>query len=327
MANQTDNTPPIFVDPNSTEMPNKTESFYGDEGEEPKKSSGIVSKVIIGILVVLAGGLGYFSYNLNEEKKRNEAELNQQKEQIIKELSVLKTSYDKAVEDNKAVNQDLVDARDKITLYIDSLQKMKVSISSLVKYKNQVITLKKERERLLSINDSLRRSNALMKQQRDSISVALQNVSSYLDSLVQQNTKLKEVVESGEDLQISKLTTEGVKVRSSGKLVQTARARATDRIKICFTVVANKIAKSGGRTFYVQVISPDGVTLGKNSTESNEQTTVNYSLATKFIYDNRNIDVCDFLSAPKNDFDKGKYRVVVFDDKLSAVGETEFILK
>lgn len=329
MKNPAENQNPLFVDPTLKEVPNQKEGSIFDDGEneEPQKKGGIASKIVIGVLALLTGGVGFYAYSLYEEKQKTEAELNEQKEQIIKELDGLKVSYDKAVQDNKSMSEDLLEARNKVASYIDSLKTMKVSIASLNKYRNQVLTLKKEREKLLAINDSLRRSNAQIRQQRDSITEALQNATSYVDSLIQQNTKLREVVESGEDLQISKLTTEAVKVRSSGKLVETARARAADKIKICFTVVANKIAPSGSKNFYIQLIAPNGITLGKNDTHSTEKTTVNYSVVTKFIYENKNIDVCDFVSSTGSDFEKGKYKVVIFDDKLNTVGETEFVLK
>lgn len=302
-------------------------SFENDYNNEPKKGGGVVSKILIGILAITTGFVGYHAYSLRTEKEKNEAELNLQKEQIINELGALKTSYDKAVEENKATSQELVEARNKVSLYIDSLKTMKVSIASLSKYRNQVFALTKERERLLAINDSLRRSNAVITQQRDSITGALQNATVYADSLVQQNTKLKKVVESGEALSISRLVTEAVKERSSGKLIETSRSRAADKIRICFTVTANKIAKSGTRYFYVQLIDPSGVTLGQNETTSMEDTTINYSTAARFIYENKNIDVCDFVAKSGDRFERGTYKVVVFDDKLRNVGETEFVLK
>ncbi|MDO4229022.1 MAG: hypothetical protein Q4C98_04345 [Capnocytophaga sp.] len=302
-------------------------SFENEYDNAPKKGGGIISKLLIGILALTTGFVGYNAYSLRKQKEASETELNEQKEQIIRELGALKTSYDKAVEENKATSDELIEARNKVSLYIDSLRTMKVTVASLSKYRNQVFALTKERERLLAINDSLRRSNAVITQQRDSVTGALQTATIYADSLVQQNTKLKQVVESGEELQISKLTTEAVKERSSGKLIETSRSRAADKIRVCFTVMANKIAKSGTRYFYVKLVDPSGVTMGQNETTSNENVTVNYSTATRFIYENKNIDVCDFVSKTGDKFERGVYKVTVFDDKLKTIGETEFILK
>ena len=268
----------------------------GEQPEENKRGGGIFSKILIGLLSLGIGGLGYYAYNLNKDKQRTETELNEQKQQIIKELDGLKTSYDRAVEENKETSKELIEARDKVTMYIDSLRTIKLSVAELAKYKSQVFTLRKERERLLSINDSLRKQNQLIRKQKDSISMALQNVTSYADSLANLTTKLKEVVETGEDLQISKLSADAVKVRSNGKLISTARAKAGDKIRLCFTVVANKIAPSGTKFFYIQLTAPNGEILGKNEAISVDKNKINYSVATKFIYANKNIDVCDFIN-------------------------------
>ncbi|CEN47204.1 conserved hypothetical protein [Capnocytophaga canimorsus] len=142
------------------------------------KSKGSGSKALMVLLALATAGLGIFSFNLYNEKKKNSEELNKQKEQMITELNALKSDYDRAVEDNASVNQELRDAREKITLYIDSLKKTKADVAALWKYRNQVQVLTKERNKLLAINDSLRRSNAFITQQRDSISLALQDVSS-----------------------------------------------------------------------------------------------------------------------------------------------------
>lgn len=306
-----------------------TPSMYegGEEPENTKSGRGIFSKILIALLTLGIGGLGYYSYTLNEEKKRNEAELNDQKQQIVSQLEELKVSYDKTVEENKITNNDLVEARKKVVLYIDSLKTVKMTISEFAKYKNQVFTLRKERERLLAINDSLRKQNTIIRKQKDSISIALQSVTSYADSLANVTSKLKEVVQSGEELQISKLAVDGVKARSNGKMISTERAKASDKIRMCFTVLANKIAPAGTKNFYIQVTAPNGDVLGKNETATVDRKKIAYSNATKFIYANKNIDICDFVTPKGKSFEKGTYKITVFDDKLNVMGDSELLLK
>ncbi|MFJ1435692.1 hypothetical protein ACILFN_10165 [Capnocytophaga canimorsus] len=291
------------------------------------KSKGSGSKALMVLLALATAGLGIFSFNLYNEKKKNSEELNKQKEQMITELNALKSDYDRAVDDNVSVNQELRDAREKITLYIDSLKKTKADVAALWKYRNQVQVLTKERNKLLAINDSLRRSNAFITQQRDSISLALQDVSSMADSLVEQNSKLAQVLESGAQLQITRLQVEAVKERSGGRYANTNRARPTDKIRVCFTVAANKLAESGNRHFYVQLISPNGVTMGENNTTSTEAITINYSTVSDFLYENKLVDVCEFIGNGGGRFEKGNYQVKVFNDKLNLIGESEFKLK
>ncbi|MDO5607740.1 MAG: hypothetical protein Q4G08_04700 [Capnocytophaga sp.] len=312
---------------NSTDLQNGPVVPSSNVPDNNSKKGGAGSKALIALLAIATAGLGVFAFSLYNEKKKNTEELTRQKDQMITELNALKSDYDKAVDDNTAVNNELVDARNRIDLYIDSLKNMKANVSSLWKYRNQVQVLTKERERLLAINDSLMNSNRYLTRERDSISSALTEISSYKDSLVQQNTKLQKVVETGSALQLTKLEIEAVKERNNGKLVNTTRAKATDKIRVCFTVAANSLAQAGNKYFYVQLISPNGVTLGENNTTSSESTTINYSAVSNFIFENKSVDVCEFVNKGGSDFEKGTYKVRMYNDKLNFVGESDFVLK
>ena len=242
----------------------------------------------------------------------------------MSDLKLLRESYDKVVIENKDVKNDLLQARNKIDQYIDSLQNMKVSISSLARFKSQAFTLAKERDLLIRKNDSLMRANSAIKKDLDSVSVKLDLASAKVDSLSRQTNQLKKVVETGAALQISKLIAEAVK---GSKNKPTDRGRATDKLKICFTVGANKIAKSGSRYFYIQVTSPSGTILGRNENFSAGKESLNYSTASHFIYDNKSVDICDFIAKVGKEFEKGSYKITIYDDKLNLVGNTDLLLK
>lgn len=297
---------------------------YGLPDDDKPKGGGILSKILIAILAIATGGLGYYTYSLNKDRQATESELTSQKKQVMSDLKLLRESYDKVVIENKDVKNDLLQARNKIDQYIDSLQNMKVSISSLARFKSQAFTLAKERDLLIRKNDSLMRANSAIKKDLDSVSVKLDLASAKVDSLARQTNQLKKVVETGSALQISKLIAEAVK---GSKNKTTDRGKAADKLKICFTVGANKIAKSGSRYFYIQVNSPSGTILGSNESFSSGSESVKYSTATHFIYDNKSVDICDFIAKVGKEFEKGTYKVIVYDDKLNQVGTTDLLLK
>ena len=297
---------------------------YGLPDDDKPKGGGILSKILIAILAIATGGLGYYTYSLNKDRQATESELTSQKKQVMSDLKLLRESYDKVVIENKDVKNDLLQARNKIDQYIDSLQNMKVSISSLARFKSQAFTLAKERDLLIRKNDSLMRANSAIKKDLDSVSVKLDLASAKVDSLARQTNQLKKVVETGSALQISKLIAEAVK---GSKNKTTDRGKAADKLKICFTVGANKIAKSGSRYFYIQVNSPSGTILGSNESFSAGEEKVNYSIATHFIYDNKSVDICDFITKVGKEFEKGAYKITVYDDKLNQVGTTDLLLK
>ena len=243
--------------------------------------------------------------------------------------SKVKSEYDKAILESNAANEELVTARDNIAKYIDSVKTMKSDIASLSRYRRQVSILKKEREQLLQKVDSLTQSNVLIAMQRDSTYTLLEERTIFNDSLIIQNTQLADVVERGSALNLSKFNIDAVKKRSSGKMVSTSRAKSTDSFKVCFTVADNIIADAGDREFFVEVLDPQGNVLGESFSKSDEESgaSITYSKTTKFYYENKSLDVCDFIDKPTDNFQKGNYMVNVYDDRLKLLGTNTFSLK
>ncbi len=291
-----------------------------------KNNNGL--KVLAGLLGVVLVATLIYTISLYQDKKNTTAKLLEEKQLVVEDLNSLKSEYDKAIEESNATNQELVEARDRIALYIDSVKTMKADISALWKYRRQVNILKKEREMLMAQMDSLKRSNSMLAMQRDSTMVLLEEQVSYNDSLLVQNTELAKVVELGSALSLSKINVDAVRERSSGKLVSTSRARRADKFKVCFTVADNKISKSGDRQFFIEVLDPTGRVLGENTTVTNEEgTAINYSKATNFFYENKSLDVCDYINKPGDEFAKGNYTVNLYDDNLRLLGTSKFTLK
>lgn len=293
---------------------------------EAKSNNGL--KVIAGLMAVILIGVIIYTVSLYQDKQKNTALLTKEKELVVEDLTSLKSEYDKAILESNATNEELVSARDNIAKYIDSVKTMKSDIASLYRYRKQVGILTKEREQLLRKVDSLTRSNTFLAMQRDSTYVELEKQTVFNDSLVVQNTQLADVVEKGSTLNLSKFNVDAVRERNSGKLVSTSRARATDKLKVCFTVADNVIAMAGDRQFFIEVLDPQGNVLGESfSKTSDSGASVTYSKATDFYYENRALDVCDFIDKPVGDYQKGNYMVNVYDGGLKLLGTSKFELK
>jgi len=293
---------------------------------ETKNNNGL--KVLAGLLGVVLLGTIIYTVSLYQDKKKTETVLTQEKDLVVEDLNSLKSEYDKAILESNATNEELVTARDNIAKYLDSVKTMKADIASLSRYRRQVGVLKAEREQLLKQVDSLTRSNTLIAMQRDSTYVELEKQTVFNDSLVVQNTQLADAVEKGSALNLSKFSVDAVKERSSGKLVSTSRSKATDKFKICFTVADNVIAEAGDREFFVEVLDPQGNVLGESYSKTNDSgASVTYSKGTNFYYENKSLDVCDYINKPAGDFQKGNYMVNVYDDGLKLLGTSKFALK
>jgi len=290
---------------------------------ERKKGGGL----IIALLSIgLVGAGGYAFYQSNEARKNEEAIL-EKRDQVVKELENLQKDYDEAVTISKQNADELADAKARIAQYIDSLKNMKADINVLFKYRDQVEVLKKERKRLLAINDSLRKYNVKVTQERDSTAMALNVRTTQLDSVSQKAKELSKVIDEGSILTLKSLTAQGMKEKSGGRYVEKERSGAVDKIKVCYTVGVNRIAPVGNRTFYVQILSPNGITLGDNDTATVGERTVNYSAVKKFLYERNPVDVCEYISSITTKYEPGTYQVFVFDDQLREIGKTEVTLR
>ncbi len=293
---------------------------------ETKNNNGL--KVLAGLLGVVLLGTIIYTVSLYQDKKKTTNALLEEKQVVEADLESLKSEYDKAILESNATNEELVSARDNIARYIDSVKNMKADISSLSRYRRQVSVLKAERAQLLRQVDSLTTSNTMIAMQRDSTYVELEKQTVFNDSLVVQNTQLADVVEKGSALNLATFSVDAVKERSSGKLASTSRARRTDKLKICFTVANNVIAEAGDREFLLEVLDPQGNVLGESYSKTNDSgASVTYSKGTNFYYENKALDVCDYINKPAGDFQKGNYMVNVYDNKLTLLGTNKFTLK
>lgn len=285
-------------------------------------------KIIATLLGVLLLGIFFYTLKLYQDKKEITAALEHEKELIITDLNHLKSEYDQAILEKHDLSEELVTARDNITRYIDSVQGMKADVAALSRYRRQISLLQTERERLIQQVDSLTQSNTLLAMQRDSTFVELEKQSTFNDSLLVQNTQLADALERGSALSLSAFSVDAVKERHSGKLISTSRASSTDKFKVCFTVAKNVMAEAGDKTFYIEVLDPQGNLLGHSFSQSNKEgASLTYSKATHFYYENTSLDVCDYLSHPSSQFREGNYMVNVYDSALKLLGTSKFRLR
>lgn len=293
--------------------------------ENNKSSMGL--KVALGIAVVLFLATGFYTMNLYKTSKDTQKELTEEKQLVMNDLNAMAKQYDEAISENDVANANLVEARGRIQGLIDSLKISETNVKSLWRYKSKYLSLQKEMDVLLAQNDSLRVENSYLATSLDSTRVRLEQRNMFSDSLLVQNTALAEVVENASVLNTVGLKGFGVIERTSGKLIPTERASRTDKIRVCFTVAKNALVQAGDQELYVQVIDPKNNTLGLNEQVQFGEKTLNYSMISKFNYENGSLNICEFVASKgDSDFEKGRYIVNVFNAK-DLVSSSDFTLK
>jgi hypothetical protein len=293
--------------------------------EDQKSSSSL--KVVIAVLAVLLVGSLIYIFKVTSDVKTVQTELKttmSDKEVVMKDLQELKTTYDAAISENTSMSDELIQERDKVVSLMADLNKSKGDVASMNKYKTQFNALQKNMKVLIAENANLKKENITLTTQRDSTAVVLGVSKKYNETLVGQNEELAKAVEKGAKLTVLNMKTSAYKVRNSGKQIETDKARRADVLKISFTIAENQIAKSGDKTYYVQVIDSKNNVLGDKKIINFGDDTLTYSFMTVVKYENKTVQVTENL--PGKDFEKGTYFVNVFD-KNQMVSKTSFVLE
>jgi hypothetical protein len=293
---------------------------------ENQKSSSSLKAVVVVLAILLVGSLVYI-FKMSSDAEIVQTELKStmtEKESVMKDLQELKATYDAAIAENTTMSEELIQERDKVVNLMDDLNKSKGDVASMAKYKTQFLALQGNMKTLMAENEGLKKQNTTLTSQRDSTVVVLGESKKFNEVLVGQNEELAKTVEKGSKLTILNTKTSAYKLRSSGKQVETDKASRADVLKISFTIAENQIAKSGDKTYYVQVIDSKNNVLGDKKTENFGDKILTYSFASNVRYENKTVNVSEDL--PGKDFAKGTYFINVFD-KDELVSKTSFTLK
>ena len=293
---------------------------------ENQKSSSSLKAVVAVLAILLVGSLVYI-FKMSSDAEIVQTELKStmtEKESVMKDLQELKATYDAAIAENTTMSEELIQERDKVVNLMDDLNKSKGDVASMAKYKTQFLALQGNIKTLMAENEGLKKQNTTLTSQRDSTVVVLGESKKFNEVLVGQNEELAKTVEKGSKLTILNTKTSAYKLRSSGKQVETDKASRADVLKISFTIAENQIAKSGDKTYYVQVIDSKNNVLGDKKTENFGDKILTYSFASNVRYENKTVNVSEDL--PGKDFAKGTYFINVFD-KDELVSKTSFTLK
>ena len=284
------------------------------------------AKILIGLLVVLLVSLAGYTYTLIQQNKETVLFLEADKAEVKKELEALVVSYNEILQDNKLKDKDLIAARDRIIVLLDSVKNYKANLSIITRYKAQVRGLKNERAQLFKRADSLLVVTQRLAIEKDSTTAVLIKTIKVVDSVTTANTQLFNSLEKGALIGISNLDATAIIVRKGGKIKETKRANRADKIRVCYTIAPNTLAQAGDRVLYVQVINPDNNIIGDKSNITFGQDLLTYSKSESVFYENQALDVCAIVGSTGQDVLKGLYTINIFDAQRQ-IGSTTLMLK
>lgn len=286
------------------------------------ENSSTKFKILIGVLSVLLIGLAVYTVSLYNDSKNTVTGLEQQKTDIEQELESLIANYDEVIQDNELKDKDLLAARERIETLLDSVKGAEANVALIGRYKAEIGRLKNERKMLFIRADSLIFANQRLAMERDSTTNVLTQTYQVVDSVSQSNIAMAETIKKGSVVSATDLRGDAVIVRKNGKIVDTRRSSRADKVRICFTLAPNSIAKKGDKVLFVQVINPKNSLLGDMESITFDETVLNYSASTKVFYENEELDVCILVNATEDNLIGGRYVINVFDGARQVASTT-----
>jgi len=317
------------------------------------KKGGAVYIIIILLLLLVGGWLGL---EIRDGRKEiaacSQSVTNLQSEKdylndILKKSGIIEESDNETLKENltSILNEydSLIVDNDEM---LDSINKQKAHIQGLLDevetLQNQkkrdwgkIYKLKKETETLREIMkgyihtiDSLNTENTGLKNTIKDKDNQITDIKTDRDNIKDKNDLLNKTVALGSVLQTSGIIANAIRIKSSGKQVETTRANRAMMIKACFTILENKIATPENKDIYMRIISPAGTELTNSEVVHFEMDGGRDGIASvkrKVNYQNKNMDLCIYYEF-ETELETGTYIVEIYAEGHQ-IGKTSFALK
>jgi uncharacterized coiled-coil DUF342 family protein len=186
----------------------------------------------------------------------------------------------------------------------------------------QLADLQVLRDEYLGRIDSLLMMNKQLTAEKEQLTTNVESLSKNLETTVATASELK-----AEYLKIGTF-----KRRGNGKYSETALAKRTNKIDVCFDILDNKIAKKGDKTIYMKITEPGGKPLGNRATGSNVFKTssgeeVMFASSKSTFFDGTKQNLCmSYEEQEDKMFNPGTYMVEIYVDG-NLCGASSYVLR
>lgn len=290
------------------------------------------NKIYFLLIVVLA----LFSTNAilffrNQKSQDQVAKLSDEKTLMQTEIDKIEAELDKANNDYALLNEQMqkqqIEAREKIDRLREALRKGELTQKELTLAQEDVKQLRYFVNKYVADIEELKRQNALLTGQNDSLKTTVNTVTERAANLENQNRELDKKVKAAAALKAASISIIPVRIKSSGKESDVSKAANAQKLNVVFKLQNNEFAETGMHNVYVRVLDPQGRfagnDLGKISLANGEEINVSYKTAIEFANDGKVYTIGWTNTAP---FQKGTYTLTLYADGF-AMGTTKINLK
>lgn len=328
-------------------MAEDTPNNEGVRNENKKSSSA--TWILICIIALLAAGVLGWMYSKESKAFENCQASNTQMQLEMEAMNNALSGYvDNTTNDLKHDFKEMLATYDKLiekdASKTDSLQAQKDSINVLLaqltdnrnrsyyeisKLKKRNQTLREIMNRYLITIDSLHTLNVNLSTQLDETSSALNETQSERDKLKEQNVKNADLLVKGARLNAFNFNSSALRYKRLGDgTKEMVKAKSAEVISSTFTIGANKIAETGNKMIYMQIIDPNGQVFYKRPNDVTQiaGSEILYSGKREVNYQGQILDMTIVYNLEGKEIASGNYIINIFADG-ALIGKDTFTLK
>jgi len=287
--------------------------------EETKKitpSRMIAASIILaGVLILLV----FMYFSQKHKMVEMETVLTQEKDSLANELRHMVVAYDTLKTNNDTLNASLEKEKNKIV----KLLSINASNTQLIKkYKGEIKTMREIMKSYIVQIDSLNSKNKFLITENSEIRQQITQVRNTNTQLSKVKEELSTKVEIASVIQAKDI----IAVSLNKNRKETTRINLLDKIRICFTLRENPLAKAGQKEVFMRVIRPDSlvITNSPDNLFDYNGNKIIYSATRTVDYMNQDIEMCIFMDNT-GDYITGNYSVELYlEDNI--IGRTNFML-
>ncbi|MDR0712246.1 MAG: hypothetical protein LBF67_07890 [Prevotellaceae bacterium] len=283
-------------------------------------------KLIILVLVATLAGITFWYIRESNEWEEVHQQISDERDEISEKLGNMLLEYEDLKTSNSAIRQELEEEKTKIQMLQKKiLSTEKIRYAEIRKYEKEANTLRDIMRSYIHQIDSLNTLSQKLLAENITVKQNLQSSQEENIKLSREKETLSSQVEKGSMLKVRNLEASGLNSRSK----DTYLARRSKKLKACFTINENAIAKAGIRFVYIRIISPNGSLLTNNDSEGVlevQEQKLAYSAKREVDYQNQDLETCVFFDNKDMKLDKGGYTVEVYIDGYLS-GSGQFLMK
>ncbi len=293
----------------------------------PRKKFDLLYFIVILLLLISNVFFAYKFYNVRKEKVFVEVELKDtgaEKANLEKEYSDMLAQYNSLKTDNSQISGELEQEKTKIKEMLDEIKGLKNANSYQIgQYKKELGTLREIMRSYIIQIDSLNTRNKLLSEENKQVKTDFQKVKTEKETLQVKTDDLSQKVDVAMTLRAISISPTPV----NEKAKEVTKAKKVKKIKVCFTLTENAIAKPGNRIVYLRIARPDKEILPNpdGAMFDFEGNQILFSAKREIDYENKDVEMCIYW-ANTGSLTEGVYTVDLFSEGKQ-IGTATFALK